>query len=57
MSTSLKSRDNAVSNHREQRAGKNDLHRSPINDDLTSAYTWGTPKTSLFTGRSRHYDA
>jgi hypothetical protein len=57
MSTSLKSRDNAVFNHREERTGKNDLHRSPINDDLTSAYTWTTPEIGLFCGRANDHDA
>ena len=57
MSSSLKSSNNAVSHHREEKVGKNDLHRGPINDDLASAYTWATPKISRLTGRVNHHDA
>lgn len=57
MSSSLKSSNNAVSHHREDKVGKNDLHRGPINDDLASAYTWATPKISRLTGRVNHHDA
>ena len=57
MSTSLKSSPNLIFYLPEQGAEKNDLHRGPINDDLASAYTLGTPKNSHFTGRSHHHDA
>lgn len=57
MNTSLKSGCNDVFNNLEQQAGKNGLPISPINDDLASAYTWGTPQIGLFSGRASHHDA
>ena len=57
MNTSLKSGCNNVFNNLDEGAGKNGLRISPINDDLASAYTWATPKISLFTRRSNHHDA
>jgi hypothetical protein len=57
MSRSLKSGCNDVFTHREERAGKNGLRICPINEDLASANTWGTPKISRFTGRAHHHDA
>ncbi len=57
MSSSLKSRDNTVFHPPAERAGKNGLHRGPINDDLVPAYTWTTPKISRFVGRANPHDA
>jgi hypothetical protein len=57
MSTSLKSSPNDIFRLPELGAEKNDLHRGPINDDLALTHTLGTPKNSLFTGRSSHHDA
>ena len=57
MNTSLKSHGNDVFTHREHRGGKNGLRICPISDDLPLVNTWGTPKISLFTGRSHHHDA
>jgi hypothetical protein len=57
MNTDLKSRGNDVFNNLGEGAGKNGLRKSPINDDLTSAYSWGTPKISRFCGRAHHHDA
>jgi hypothetical protein len=57
MNTSLKSSSNTIFRLPEQGAEKNDLRICPINDDLASAYTWGTPKISRFTGRACHHDA
>jgi hypothetical protein len=48
MSRSLKSRSNDIFNPLEKGAGKNGLHRSPINDDFSSGNTWGTPKKQPF---------
>jgi hypothetical protein len=57
MSSSLKSSRNTIFPFAESGAEKNGRHKSPINDDLTSANTLGTPQNSLFTGRSHHHDA
>jgi hypothetical protein len=57
MNTGLKSRCKAIFHETGVRQEKNGLHRSPINDDLASANTWGTPQYSRFTGRSCHHDA
>ncbi len=57
MSTSLKSSRKAIFNHPDKQAGKNGLRISPINDDLGSVDTWGSPKNSPFTKRSHHHDA
>ncbi len=57
MSTSLKSSPNTIFPLAEKGAEKNGCHRGPINDDLTSANTLGTPQNSFFTGRSHHHDA
>ena len=57
MNTSLKSRRKAIFNHPDKQAGKNGLRISPINDDLPSVNTLGTPKISLFSRRSHHHDA
>jgi hypothetical protein len=57
MSLSLKSTRNLIFLLSERGAEKNSLRISPINDDLPSAYTWGTPKISRFTGRAHHHDA
>jgi hypothetical protein len=57
MSTSLKSSGNLIFLLSERGAEKNGLRICPINDDLAPAYTWATPKISLFTGRARHHDA
>jgi hypothetical protein len=48
MSRSLKSRPNGIFNPLEKRGQKNGLHRSPINDDLSSGNTLGTPKKQPF---------
>ena len=57
MNTSLQFSPNDIFRLLELGAEKNDLHRGPINDDLASAYTLGTPKNSHCTGRSHHHDA
>ena len=57
MSTSLKSSCNLIFLLSERGAEKNGLRRCPINDDLPSVNTWGTPKISRFSGRARHHDA
>ncbi len=65
MSTSSQSTLNDIFHLPVQRAEKNGFRRSPINDDLTSAYTWATPQNSLGTSpgglaakrRSHHHDA
>ena len=57
MNTSLQFSPNDIFRLPELGAEKNDLHTGPINDDLASAYTLGTPKNSRFTGRSHHHDA
>ena len=57
MSTSLKSNRNLIFHLPEKGAEKNCLRISPINDDLGSVDTWGTPKNSPFTKRSHHHDA
>jgi hypothetical protein len=57
MSTASKSRCNDVFNNLGEGTGKNGLRISPINDDLPLVNTWGIPKISLFSGRSRHHDA
>ncbi len=57
MNTSFKSSRKAIFNHPDKQAGKNGLRISPINDDLPSVNTLGTPKISLFSGRSHHHDA
>jgi hypothetical protein len=57
MNPSLKSRCKAIFHKLEQGAGKNRLRISPINDDLLSVNTLGTPKISLFPRRSSHHDA
>lgn len=57
MNTSLKSSGNLNFCLREHGAQKNGLRISPINDDLPSVNTWGTPKISRFSGRSHHHDA
>lgn len=57
MNTGLKSRGNDIFHLPVQGAEKNDRRGSPINDDLTSANTWGTPKISRFTRRDSHHDA
>jgi hypothetical protein len=55
MSRSLKSRCNDILTNLEKGAEKNGLRISPINDDLTSGNTLGTPgfdpSTSLRTGK------
>ena len=57
MNTSLKSSRNLIFHPPEKGAEKNGLRISPINDDLPSVNTWGTPKISRFSGRSHHHDA
>jgi hypothetical protein len=57
MSTSFKSSRNTLLHLSKLDAEKNDLHTGPINDDLPSVNTWGTPQMSLFTRRSHHHDA
>jgi hypothetical protein len=57
MNTSLKSSCKTIFHPTGVGQGKNGLHTSPTNDDLPSAYTWGTPKISRCTGRDAHHDA
>ncbi len=57
MNTTLKSSRNLIFLLPEPGAEKNGLHRSPINDDLPSAATLGTPKNSRLPRRSHHHDA
>jgi hypothetical protein len=57
MKTSLKSSGILNFRLREHGAEKNGLHRSPINDDLPSVNTWGTPQIGPFPRRSHHHDA
>jgi hypothetical protein len=47
MSTIFKSILNDIFQLTEKRAEKNGRHRGPINHDLTSAHTLGTPQNSL----------
>ena len=47
MSTIFKSGRNDIFHLTENRAEKNGRRRGPINDDLTSAHTLGTPQNSL----------
>ena len=47
MSTIFKSTLNDIFQLTENRAEKKGRHRGPINDDLTSAHTLGTPRNSL----------
>jgi hypothetical protein len=57
MSTGLKSSGNLKFQLSEHGAQKNGRRICPINDDLVSVNTLGTPKISLSTGRSRRHDA
>lgn len=57
MTTSPKPRGKAIFHETELGEEKNGLRISPTNDDLPSAYTWGTSQISRFTGRSHHHDA
>jgi hypothetical protein len=50
MSTIFKSILNDIFQLTENRAKKNGRHKGPINDDLTSAHTLGTPQNSLCAG-------
>ena len=57
MNTTLKSSRNLIFLLPEPGAEKNGLRKSPINDDLPSAATLGTPKNSRLPRRSHHHDA
>jgi len=57
MSTSFKSSSNTIFHATELEAEKNGRRICPINDDLSWAYTLGTPTMSLSTRRSHRYDA
>jgi hypothetical protein len=57
MNTTLKSSRNLVFLLPEPPTKKNGLRKSPINDDLPSAGTLGTPKNSRLPRRSHHHDA
>ena len=57
MNTSLKSGYNLIFLLPQREAEKNDLRICPINDDLVSVNTLGTPQISPRIGRSRRHDA
>jgi len=57
MNTSLKSGRTLNFHLREHGVEKNGLRICPINDDLVSVHTLGTPQISPLAGRSRYHDA
>jgi hypothetical protein len=57
MSPSLKSSAKLNFRPLDRAAQKNGRRICPINDDLTSVDTLGTPQISPLTGRSCHHDA
>jgi hypothetical protein len=57
MSPSLKSSAKLNFRPPDRAAQKNGRRICPINDDLTSVDTLGTPQISPLTGRSCHHDA
>lgn len=57
MRPSLKSRCKLNFHLPEREAEKNGRRICPINDDLVSVNTWGSPQLSPLTGRSCRHDA